>query len=614
MGKQFDIAETFGELLKNVPNSGTGRESLIHPDIDRLHDDPNNFYSMEGLDDLAANIELIGLQQPILVRPDPEHENHFIIVSGHRRTAALRRLLRDKERTEWRCPPCIVEQDAVSPAMQELRLIYANSATREMSGADKAKQAERVTALLYELKEQGYEFPGRMRDHVAEACRISKSKLARLKVIQEKLYEPIKLGWEAGQISEASAYLLAQQDQKIQETIHRKYSSTAWHMTTDDLTKVIDRCKSDALSKTLDKLDKIVHKDPAPEKSMTEIGEDYVVQLQREDKRVYDVLRKCADHFICGLVNGQTTRRDSIERLRVGMRNSAWCGGGVDCDARNDGLIVDSLSRHPIKRSWTEVWDILALIALQEWSANRSEKKKNLAERHALQDERKSMEEAPVFKWNPVSGFKPQRVPLLTKTPTNAGDQYRVAEWDGVNWVDPNNSSKILTGLRPSEWLPVPRAGGVCRSDTDTENPTPAAAGWISAETPPDHPCECVVEFDLEDGEVETILCFYDGEIWRWQMGSGRIDAKALRWCEVPCAAVPMIAPAAAAGAWISVGDSLPKVNVDVLTLDSDGSVDVDHIDERSGEFFYGNGPSYRVTHWTPIPALPDDREEEDNA
>lgn len=612
MGKQFDIAETFGELLKNVPNSGTFREQIEYIELEKLRDDPNNFYTIDGLDELAANIELIGLQQPIRVRPDPEADGAYIIVSGHRRCAAIRKLVEDG-REDLATVSCIVERDEASPELRELRLIYANAATREMSAFDKARQAERVTELLYKLKEQGVEFPGRMRDHVAEACQISKSKLSRLKVIQEKLYEPIKRGWEAGQISEASAYLLAQQDQKIQETIHRKYSSTAWHMTTDDLAKVIDRCKSDALSKTLDKLDKIVHKEPAPEKSMTEIGEDYVVQLQREDKRVYDVLRKCADRFICGLVNGQTTRRDSIERLRVGMRNSAWCGGGVDCEARNDGLIVDSLSRHPIKRSWTEVWDILALIALREWSVNRSEKKKNLAERHALQDERKSMEEAPVFKWNPVSGFKPQRVPLLTKTPTNAGDQYRVAEWDGVNWVDPNNSSKILTGLRPSEWLPVPRAGGVCRADTDTENPTPAAGGWISAETLPDHPCECVVEFDLGDDDVETILCFYDGEDWRWQMGSGRIDAKALRWCEVPCATGQQLAPVDAS-AWISVEDMLPAPGVEVITLDSDGDVDIDRIDVDTGKFFYGDTPGsrYHATHWAAIPALPERGEEDD--
>lgn len=49
---------------------------------------------------------------------------------------------------------------------------------------------ERKHAILdkiNELKEEGVEFPGRMRDHVAEACKVSKSKIARLKVIREGL-------------------------------------------------------------------------------------------------------------------------------------------------------------------------------------------------------------------------------------------------------------------------------------------------------------------------------------------------------------------------------------------------------------------------------------------
>ena len=79
-----------------------------------------------------------------------------------------------------------------------------------MSSADISKQAERVEALLYQLKEEGVEFPGRMRDHVAEACKVSKSKLARLKVIRDKLAPDIYAGYyERGKLPEDTAYELA---------------------------------------------------------------------------------------------------------------------------------------------------------------------------------------------------------------------------------------------------------------------------------------------------------------------------------------------------------------------------------------------------------------------
>ncbi len=46
-----------------VSNSDTtAREQIEYIDIDRIDDDPRNFYELSGLDELAANIELLGLQ------------------------------------------------------------------------------------------------------------------------------------------------------------------------------------------------------------------------------------------------------------------------------------------------------------------------------------------------------------------------------------------------------------------------------------------------------------------------------------------------------------------------------------------------------------------------
>ena len=79
---------------------------------------------------------------------------------------------------------------------------------------------ERVEELLYQLKEEGYEFPGRMRDHVAEACKVSKSKLSRLKIIRENLEESWRPGYEKGDLAESAAYALAQMPQARQRVIY----------------------------------------------------------------------------------------------------------------------------------------------------------------------------------------------------------------------------------------------------------------------------------------------------------------------------------------------------------------------------------------------------------
>lgn len=217
------MAETKGfnlaDALASVPKTDTGEERLERIDIDRLFDDPNNFYSMSDLDGLAETIELIGLQQPVRVRPDPGAPGNYIIVSGHRRRAAIQMLVNDG-REDLRRIPCIVEQPAESEAMQELRLIFANSGTRRLTDPELAAQADRVTELLYKLKEEGVEFPGRMRDHVAEACQVSKSKLARLKVIETGLRGELHQLWLEGKVNESAAYALARMPEELQYRIN----------------------------------------------------------------------------------------------------------------------------------------------------------------------------------------------------------------------------------------------------------------------------------------------------------------------------------------------------------------------------------------------------------
>ena len=73
--------------------------------------------------------------------------------------------------------------------------------------------------LLYQLKEEGYDFPGRMRDHVAQACKISAPKLARLKVIREGLKGKWMGLFQADQLPAQTAYALARMPEKLQERL-----------------------------------------------------------------------------------------------------------------------------------------------------------------------------------------------------------------------------------------------------------------------------------------------------------------------------------------------------------------------------------------------------------
>lgn len=216
---KVNVAAFFEDALKD-----NGKEQITYLPIDVLDQNPDNFYSLEGIDELAGNIELIGLQQPIRVRPS-EEPGHYTIISGHRRRAAILTIVDGGSDQFKDGVPCIIERGEASPAMRELRLIYANAATRSMTSADLSKQAERVTELLYQLKEEGVEFPGRMRDHVAEACKVSKTKLARLHAIRKNLHPDLLGYFDRNEMNEELAYQMSRLPKEAQDAAAEELNS-----------------------------------------------------------------------------------------------------------------------------------------------------------------------------------------------------------------------------------------------------------------------------------------------------------------------------------------------------------------------------------------------------
>jgi len=212
--KGFDLAA----LLQGVSDLDT-EEKITRLPLELIDPDPDNFYSLDGLDELAGNIELVGLLDPIRVRPNGER---YTVVSGHRRRAACL-LIRDGGSTMFQNGvPCIVEYGQASDAMRKLRLIYANSATRQLTAAEQSRQAEEVSQLLYELKAQGVEFPGRMRDHVAAACNLTKTKIGRLHAIRCNLHKDLLALFDRGDLVEDVAYQLSRFPAEIQEALADK--------------------------------------------------------------------------------------------------------------------------------------------------------------------------------------------------------------------------------------------------------------------------------------------------------------------------------------------------------------------------------------------------------
>ncbi|MBQ2619509.1 MAG: ParB N-terminal domain-containing protein [Oscillospiraceae bacterium] len=220
MAKKFNLADFV--QAEGVSKMDTPEIELLP--WEKIHGNAANFYTVDDVDELVKSIELHGLLDPVVVMPDPEAAGAYVLVSGHRRHKAWG-ILRSQDPVKYAEIPAIV-REFVSVQMAELALIMANASARELSGAEIDQQAARTEALLYELKEQGYEFSGRMRDQVAAACKVSASRLARLKVIREKLHAPWSQMWKKGELVEATAYELAQAPEELQARIFKVWKDT----------------------------------------------------------------------------------------------------------------------------------------------------------------------------------------------------------------------------------------------------------------------------------------------------------------------------------------------------------------------------------------------------
>ena len=226
---KFDIGSFAASLNETVSKLDTNEEpQLRYVDIDLLDANEANFYDVSKLDTLADSIAMDGLQQPLVVTPG--QDGRYTVISGHRRRAALRKLVEEDGREDLRRVPCLVKSYQ-SQALAELQLIMANSTARVLTSAEVMRQAQRMEQLLYQLKEEGYSFPGRMRAQVAEVCQVSESKLARLKVIQDKLIVAWLARFEDGKISEDVAYTIAKMGQDYQVSLAEIFDARGYGVT-----------------------------------------------------------------------------------------------------------------------------------------------------------------------------------------------------------------------------------------------------------------------------------------------------------------------------------------------------------------------------------------------
>ncbi len=193
----------------------TQSDNIKMIDIDELHESENNFFVVERIEEFAYTIlGQGGVKDNLIVCPLPD--GGYEIISGHRRTAAVRYLLEHGE-TISRLLPCLV-QTYKDEDTKMLDLILMNATARQLSDTEIWNSYNSINAILERKKEAGEKF-GRLRETLAEYLGVSPSQVGKLQNVDRNAIEPVREAVANGDISISTANVIAQFDESQQKQI-----------------------------------------------------------------------------------------------------------------------------------------------------------------------------------------------------------------------------------------------------------------------------------------------------------------------------------------------------------------------------------------------------------
>lgn len=239
-----------GRFLNEVTQTTekSNSEQIVYIDIDNLETNPRNFYGLRDVEALAGLIAVSHLVEPLTV--SRKSDGKYMIISGHRRRAAVQKLLDEGDYTERKLP-CIIKTrgkikieqengevvEFDEDAVEMLNLIASNRGQREERTVDEklqeVKYLETFAKAIYHQKNRGSR--GRFRNFFAEEIlNMSKSQLQRISAM-EKLTDKVRTAIDDKTISESAALAMSNMTAEEQVACLEKIMSGKIRGTAQDI-------------------------------------------------------------------------------------------------------------------------------------------------------------------------------------------------------------------------------------------------------------------------------------------------------------------------------------------------------------------------------------------
>lgn len=229
----FDITSLMSDASRQA--SERPKYEAVRLPISKLYPDPVNakIYSIEDVEELADSIELAGGVMHNLVVREPDADGRYQIISGERRWTACKHLV-EQGKEQYSEVGCLIEHVHDEDTLQ-LMLVLANSTARQLTDAEKMRQAEALTAVLTRMRKEG-KVQGRVRELVGKMLKATSGQLARYHAIQANLQGGLRDRFERGEVGVSVAYEASKLDKAGQDAVAEK--AKAQPVTLKDVTAV----------------------------------------------------------------------------------------------------------------------------------------------------------------------------------------------------------------------------------------------------------------------------------------------------------------------------------------------------------------------------------------
>ncbi len=227
MATGFTVMDAMGERSKaGASDKPKARFRTKDIQISKMYRNEKNFYSLEGIEKLAGEILMLGMQQNLEVVYEPTEEGDYRIVAGERRWLALNLLVKQGY-TEFETATCKITAPKDEDE-EQIEIIVAN-AYREKTMPDIIEETKRLKEALENMKKKnkkilGYDLTtGRLRDVVADMLHLSKTKVGQIDAINSSLIPEFREELKAGRLNFSAAYVLAGVSRETQEDLFEQY-------------------------------------------------------------------------------------------------------------------------------------------------------------------------------------------------------------------------------------------------------------------------------------------------------------------------------------------------------------------------------------------------------